>query len=68
MGNLVEEINLFKKINGENKVIPTEHQNFISGNSNRDAVYNQGIGRAKLRKFIIDENINIDYWENIKNE
>lgn len=68
MGNLLEEINLFKKVNGENKVVQTEHQNFISGNSNRDAIYNQGIGRAKLRKFIVDENIDIDYWENIKNE
>lgn len=63
MNELDKEILLFKKVNGNNKEVLSEHQNFINNNSKQSALYNQGIGRAKLRKFILEKNIDIDFWE-----
>jgi len=63
---LEQEIKLFKKINGKEKIVTNNHQNFNGGNSKKTALYNQGIGRAKLRKFIIEKDIDIDFWENLE--
>lgn len=63
---LEQEIKLFKKINGKEKIVTNNHQNFNGGNSRKAALYNQGIGRAKLRQFIIEKDIDIDFWENLE--
>lgn len=64
--DLEKDIKLFKAINGEEKIIKNGHQNFNDGNSKKTALYNQGIGRAKLRDFILEKNIDLDFWENLK--
>ena len=47
-----EELSLFRKVNGTNKIIETGHQNYMISNTESDVIKNQGISRAKLREFV----------------
>lgn len=57
-----EELKIFKKINGTNKAFKTDHTNYIKSNVLHAASNNQGIARAKLRKFVSEKEVDYEYW------
>lgn len=60
-----QELNIFRKINSSENIIKTDHTNFNMSADVIDATKNQGISRAKLRNFIIKEDLNYEYWKNL---
>lgn len=62
---LKDELTLFKKVNSFNKVNISKHQNYISSNELDQVTKNQGVSRAKLRKFVVEEGVDLEYWKGI---
>lgn len=60
-----QELNIFRKVNSSKNIIKTDHYNVIMSAEVNDAIKNQGVSRAKLRKFIIKEDLNYEYWKNL---
>lgn len=47
-----EELRIFRKVCGKNRVTEKQHRNRLEGNSIRSGIYNQGISMAKLKEYI----------------
>lgn len=57
-----KELKIFKNVNGVNKVFKTNHTNYIKSDTLHAANTNQGIARAKLRKFVSEKEVDYEYW------
>lgn len=62
---LKDELTLFKKVNSFNKENISKHQNYICSTSVDKVTKNQGVSRAKLRKFVMERSVDIEYWKGI---
>lgn len=62
---LKDELTLFKKVNSFNKVTISNHENYINSNELYSVTKNQGISRAKLRKFVVEEGVDLEYWKTV---
>ena len=60
-----EELAIFRNINGVNKKAKSQHQDVMNGDAENEVLRNQGISRAKLRKFIEEEGEEFGFWKNI---
>lgn len=60
-----QELIIFRKINASKNIVKTEHTNIRMSADVKDAIKNQGVSRAKLRKFIIKEDLNYEFWKNL---
>ncbi|WP_026478388.1 hypothetical protein [Alkaliphilus transvaalensis] len=61
----VEELNLFRKVCGSNRITLSEHQNVSNGNRKKDGIYNQQINIAKLRDYLSREEVDFSDWRNL---
>lgn len=57
-----KELKIFKNINGTNKAFRVDHTNYIKSDALYAANQNQGIARAKLRKFVSEKEVDYEYW------
>lgn len=62
---LADELAIFRNINGANKKVTSEHQDVINGDAESEVLRNQGVSRAKLRKFVDEEGLEFESWKNI---
>lgn len=62
---LEKKLIIFKKVNVHGREKFGEHQNVIASDKPADVLKNQGISRAKFRKFIKENGGDEDFWTNI---